>query len=241
MNNGWIKLHRKILNHPYLKGRKLALWTTLLLLATHQDREDIFGGEKIILKAGQFITGRKYLAEKSGYKESGVEGALAYLEKQQQIRQQKSNQNRLITVNNWSIYQGNEQQDRQQNDNKKTRTRMEEGKEDIYISEFESFSATYQQLSGKEIRRLPGRLLKFKARRMKFSFEELVKATANMLADPFMCGVNNDKKFFATVEYILRNDENVEKYLDPSPTKQDDSKQKKGESTGDYVKRTLNL
>lgn len=121
INNGWIKLHRKILTNPQLKGRRLALWVTLLLLATHDEQECTFKGERITLESGQLITGRKYLSQNSGFAESGIESVLAMLEKEQQIRQQKSNKNRLITIIQWEKCQQKEQQ----TDNKVTTNRQQ--------------------------------------------------------------------------------------------------------------------
>lgn len=109
-NKGWIKLHRTILENPTLKGRRLALWVTLLLLASHDPCEAVFDGKRITLLPGQFITGRLYLANNSSYSEGGVEKVLLVMEKEQQIEQQKSNKNRLITIKAWEKYQQKEQQ-----------------------------------------------------------------------------------------------------------------------------------
>lgn len=128
-NNGWIKLHRQTLDNPTLEGRRLALWVTLLLLATHAEQEVMFGGKRITLKAGQFITGRKYLSQKSHYSEGAIEKVLLVFEKEQQIEQQKSNKNRLITILNWVPFQQKEQQKEQQSDNRVT---TEEQQSDTY-------------------------------------------------------------------------------------------------------------
>jgi ferredoxin--NADP+ reductase len=57
MSNGWIKLHRKTLDNPIVMKDKdhLAVWMWLLLNATHSDHDTIYEGERITLKAGQFI------------------------------------------------------------------------------------------------------------------------------------------------------------------------------------------
>lgn len=109
-NNGWIKLHRKLLSNPALKGRRLALWITMLLLATHEEQEVYFRNERIKLKPGQFLTGREYLAKESTFSSGAIEKVLLVFEKEQQIEQQKSNKNRLITILQWEKYQQKEQQ-----------------------------------------------------------------------------------------------------------------------------------
>jgi len=107
MNNGWIKLHRKLLDNPlHNKPNWAWLWIVLLLLANHdEDHKFLWNGRDIILKKGQFVTGRKKLNEITGIPESTIERALNYLENGQQIGQQKSNKYRLITILNWETYQ----------------------------------------------------------------------------------------------------------------------------------------
>lgn len=86
------------------------LWVHLLLAANHRDRDELFGGKRITCRPGQFTTGRDQLAKKTGLHRSSIERLLQLLEIEQQIEQQKSNQNRLITIINWERYQNTEQQ-----------------------------------------------------------------------------------------------------------------------------------
>ena len=110
MNNGWIKLHRKILDNPLSKKPSWAwLWVILLLLANHNEENSfIWKGERLTQKRGQFITGRKKLKEITGIPETTIEGILDYLESQHQIRQQKTSGYRLITILNWETYQNSD-------------------------------------------------------------------------------------------------------------------------------------
>lgn len=87
-----------------------AVWTYLLLNATHREYPAIFKGKKIMLSPGQLITGRKSIATKLKISESKVERVLKWFENDQQIEQQTSNKNRLITIVNWALYQDSEQQ-----------------------------------------------------------------------------------------------------------------------------------
>ena len=65
MSNGWIKLHRKTLDNPIVMKDTdhFAVWMWLLLNATHSDYDTIYEGERVTLKAGQFITGRKIISK----------------------------------------------------------------------------------------------------------------------------------------------------------------------------------
>ncbi len=110
VNNGWVKIHRRLLDNPLIGQPSWAwLWVILLLKANHENSEIIWNGSLKAIKAGSFITGRKSLAELSGLSESTVERALNYMSKVGQIEQQKNNKYRVITIRNWSKYQVREQ------------------------------------------------------------------------------------------------------------------------------------
>ena len=113
--DGWIKLHRKMLDNPIVckDSDHLAVWVYLLLNATHDEYPALFKGQKIILKPGQLITGRKTISQKLDIDESKTQRIIKSLKSEQQIEQQTSNQNRLITIVNWSEYQRGEQQNEQ--------------------------------------------------------------------------------------------------------------------------------
>lgn len=119
---GWIKSHRKLLENPIVckDADHLAVWTYLLLKATHREHDSIFKGERITLKPGQLIAGRKSIASFLKINESKVQRILKSFEIEHQIEQQTSNQNRLITILNWDMYQGDEQQNEQRVNNKRT-------------------------------------------------------------------------------------------------------------------------
>lgn len=105
--NGWIKLHRKLLDNPIVKKPAwISLWVILLLLANHNDEKCfIWKGKKVQQRKGQFVTGRKKLREISGVPESTIERILSYLESEHQIGQQKTTKYRLITILKWEEYQ----------------------------------------------------------------------------------------------------------------------------------------
>lgn len=98
----------------------LAVWIYLLLNATHKDMDVLFKNKRITLKPGQLITSRKSIAKKMDISESKVHRVLKMLEIEQQIEQQTSNKNRLITIVGWNEYQSCEQQIEQQVNNNRT-------------------------------------------------------------------------------------------------------------------------
>lgn len=122
IEQGWIKLHRKMLDNPVVwkDSDHLAVWIYLLLNATHKDMDVLFKNKRITLKPGQLITSRKSIAKKLDISESKVHRVLKMLEIEQQIEQQTSNKNRLITIVGWNEYQSCEQQIEQQVNNNRT-------------------------------------------------------------------------------------------------------------------------
>ena len=122
MHNGYIALHRKILENPIVckDTEHMAVWIYLLLNATHTNYDSMFKGERVTLKPGQLLTGRKSIAAKLKINESKVQRILKTFESEQQIEQVTSNQNRLITIIRWNDYQKNKQPTEQPLNNERT-------------------------------------------------------------------------------------------------------------------------
>lgn len=119
---GWIKLHRKLLDNPIVckDSDYLAVWIYLLLNATHTNYDTLFDNKRVTLQPGQLITGRKSIAEKLSINEAKVQRILKMLENEQQIEQQTTSRNRLISIVKWNEYQQSEQPNEQQVNNKRT-------------------------------------------------------------------------------------------------------------------------
>lgn len=122
MNDGFVKIYRKMLDNPVVckDNDYFRVWIYLLLNAMHKESSVMFNGEKITLNPGQLITGRKLISGKCKVSESKVHRILKAFENEQQIKQQTTNKNRLITILNWHKYQFNEQQTEQQMNNNRT-------------------------------------------------------------------------------------------------------------------------
>lgn len=125
--DGWISLHRKLLDNPVVckDPDHIAVWIYLLLNATHSGYDTIFEGSRITLKPGQLITGRKSISSSLKVSESKVQRVLKTFEIEQQIEQQTTPRNRLISILNWSQYQQSEQVFEQQLNNKRTTTEQQ--------------------------------------------------------------------------------------------------------------------
>ena len=115
MTEGWIKLHRKVLDNPIVTkdNDHLAVWIWLLLNASHREHPAVFNGEKITLMPGQLITGRKKLAEECRISESKANRIISEFKSEQQIEQQTNRHGSLISILRWDEYQKSEQQNGQ--------------------------------------------------------------------------------------------------------------------------------
>lgn len=101
-------------------------------MASHDETESfIWNGQRMYLKVGQVLTGRKKLSKNTGVPETTIERVLEYLETEQQIRQQKTTKYRVITILKWETYQ--------KTDNKRTTDGQQ--------------TDTYKKLRSKEVKK----------------------------------------------------------------------------------------
>lgn len=110
MADGWIKLHRKIMDCSLWENKnpfdERSAWIDLLLLVNHKDKEIIFKGQPVIVKAGQRITSIRKLADRWHWSINRVKRYTDLLEKLKMISKDSDNHRTLITIVNYGIYQG---------------------------------------------------------------------------------------------------------------------------------------
>ncbi|HDJ3124855.1 TPA: DnaD domain protein [Staphylococcus aureus] len=128
---GWIKIHRKIIDHwIWTDSKRLKWWMDLLLLTNHSDKKVMLGGKLVVLKRGSFHTSELKLSERWNVSRNTVRNYLNALEKDNMITTKKSKNGTTIIVHNYGIYQDNddykkqhtEQQSEQKKDNRLNRT-----------------------------------------------------------------------------------------------------------------------
>jgi len=117
MEQGWIKLYRKLLNSPIFSSEKgLKVWVWCLLKATHSGYEQYVGRSLVKLNPGQFVFGRQVASGELRMKQSTVWGWICQLKSDSYIDIIPSSKYSVISIKNWSDYQGFDSQ----SDNKKT-------------------------------------------------------------------------------------------------------------------------
>lgn len=111
-SNGYIKLHRKLLEWGWYKDQNTkAVFLHLLMLASYKDNE-VCGYH---IKPGQVVCGRKQLANDLGLSESTIRTALKHLKLTNEITIKSTNKFSIITIENWGKYQVCDDEFNQQN------------------------------------------------------------------------------------------------------------------------------
>lgn len=114
---GWISIYRKIQEHwLWTKKRKFSqfeAWISLLFKANYKDTKIMFNGKVIEVKKGSFITSEVKLAEEWKWDRSTVRKFLSTLENEKMIHKNTTTKYTSITIENWELYQNQEQQNRQ--------------------------------------------------------------------------------------------------------------------------------
>ena len=108
---GWIKLHRQIIEHPDYFSEpftRVMAWIDLLMLANHKGMNMYVRGNKVEIKRGDTAIAQKTLATRWKWSRSKVRRYLNELEKDRQIVQQKSNVISTISVVNYDAYQSDD-------------------------------------------------------------------------------------------------------------------------------------
>ena len=119
--NGYIRLHRKSLDSGFMKNHKRwAFWCWCLLKATHTTHTVTVGSQKIELKPGQFIFGRKQASIELGIPESTIYRFQKSLESETMLGVKPNNKFSVFSIVNWVTYQHCEDVNEQQMNNKRT-------------------------------------------------------------------------------------------------------------------------
>lgn len=117
---GWIKLHRSVLDSELWIDEKFTrgqAWVDLLLLASHKETSFRKRGIKVYLKRGQVGKSLDELSKRWKWSIGKVKRFLIELENEMQIIVDNNNVNQVITIINYSKYQGDSNANNTANDN----------------------------------------------------------------------------------------------------------------------------
>lgn len=116
--DGWIKLHRKILQsemYKSLNSKQRDVLTVILLMANHKESKWEYKGEIYSVKPGQFVTSLDGIKANCAKDVSiqNIRTALLKLEKWGFLTNESTKTGRLITIVNWRLYQASDDENQQ--------------------------------------------------------------------------------------------------------------------------------
>ncbi len=117
MNNGFILIHRKLLDNPIwtcCTESTLRVWLACLVLANWRDGSWYDGHQEVQIPRGSFVSGREKLAAVCHVSEKQIRTALVALEKLQCLAIKRTNKYSVITVTKYNDYQFDTDQEGQQ-------------------------------------------------------------------------------------------------------------------------------
>lgn len=118
---GWIKVHRKIIESVAFQNPNLfKVWMYCLARANHKENTILFEGKEIIIKAGQFITGRYAGAKDCKMTPSTFRNQLKKLIIIGNLDIKADNKKSIVTIVNWELYQNSNKTLDNGLDNKRT-------------------------------------------------------------------------------------------------------------------------
>jgi len=225
MNNGWIKLHRDMLQWEWYDDHNTKiLFLHLLLKASHISKK----WRGITIQPGELRTTRVDLVKETGLSEQQVRTSLDKLKSTHEITSKSTNKNTVISINNWN----NHQQDNQQTTTRATNEQPTDNQPTSYLknvknvknvknttTELKKFLSLFNSYFNSEYRETKGREVKIALRLKTYTFEQLEKALKTLASSDWHKG-KNDRGWKADPEFLLRSDEQVDKWLNTKPEKE---------------------
>jgi hypothetical protein len=105
---GWIKLHRQLLDWEWYDDiNTTRLFVHLLLVANHEDKN----WRGIEIKRGQRLTSLDKLAKETGLSVSKIRTCLKKLKSTNEVTSKSHSQHTVFTIENYDSYQGSDKQD----------------------------------------------------------------------------------------------------------------------------------
>ena len=104
--NGYIKLHRKLLDCPVFDNEKLLkVWIWCLFKATYKDRQVVIGNTVLNIKQGQFVYGRDEASKSLKIPHTSFSRYMSTLQNLDMLTLKSTNKWTLATIKNWDVYQ----------------------------------------------------------------------------------------------------------------------------------------
>ena len=103
---GWVRTHRCIMTKGIWENAHMfKVFSWCVMKASHKEHKQLVGRTMVELKRGQFVTGRKKASIELNMKESTAWDYLKVLEKNESISIKSNTKFSVVTVENYSFYQ----------------------------------------------------------------------------------------------------------------------------------------
>ncbi len=200
--NGWINLHRKILDHwtweekPFSKGQALV---DLLLLANYQD--------------GAVLRSIQSLAERWGWSRTKTTSFIKKLEKEHTIVQKKDTEGFRIIIENYSKYQNGNFEKRHKKDIKKAQKKPKKDTNNNINNKIKEIYSSNEEYTKKadeaELKEILGYFEQNICQVSAYIFDEVEQWLKKVDKETIMFAIQeaerNNKKSWAYIRAVLQN------------------------------------
>ena len=210
MSQGWIKLHRAMLEWEWYDDLNVSrLFIHCLLKANHKDNK--YKGK--LIERGSFITGFDALAKETSLSVQKIRTAIKKLKSTNDLTIKSTPQGTLIQVVNYNKFQEvtNESTNDQQTNNKRSTTNNnDKNKKNEKKEEIDRVLKHLNEKLGKRYRTAKGLLKRFSEG---YSVEDAIKVIDNKIEE---WGEDQKMKVYLTPDTLFS--EKFDKYLNQEPT-----------------------
>lgn len=117
-SNGWIKLHRQIMDHPFYQEKRVfsrhEAWEYILLKANYENTKTMISGKLVEVPRGSFITSEAKLMDRFQWGKQKLRNFLKMAEEDGMICRRATNLHTQLSVTRYDDYQGISDQDSDQ-------------------------------------------------------------------------------------------------------------------------------
>lgn len=155
--SGWVKIHRKMMNHWVFKNAEYCKsFIYLILKAQYTDEKIIHNGEVVCVRRGELMTSIRDLARDWGWSKDSVSRFLMLLEKDGMITKSSSRKGTKIFINNYSFYQASNDREKKEDETTEPKQSEEKAKnqknkydDEKILSDFGKIYDEYPKPTGK--------------------------------------------------------------------------------------------
>jgi len=226
MSEGWIKLHRKLLDsRVFANEGLLRLWLYCLCRANHKTTYVYIqtgkGNTEVKVNAGEFIFGRNSVSKDLKMNPSTLYKRMKKLENIGNVNIKSNTHYSIVSICKWEVYQSsdNEKQHAKEQPSNNQVTGKEQpsntDKNDNNVknekNNYKQFVDFWNEVNGCNLRMTDTKRTQIKARLDTYSEEELKRSIRNRSEDDWING--DGKKYKTNWDSFWRNDEKPERYL----------------------------